>query len=167
MYLLIPVLIVLLFVRATNGEWFEGGNWLFTGIPFFYLGHYMHAHSRIITAMKGKEIILILLGYGLAYLEKTMQWHIPYIYAGSIITAAAVLCLCMNYSEIRCPSFLIKLGTQYSLPVLLFHCQIRDTLQLCLSKDTYWFPLLVVTCATVMVLAYRALMNRRKTVRIP
>ena len=158
-YCLIPFLLVMLFVAATNGKWYMGGNWLFLGIPFFFLGHFLHSHPAVIRRMKGKELPLILLGLLLAWLEQDLQLHTDYLYIGSVISAVACLCLCVNSGERACPRPLVYLGTNCSLFIMVLHCEVRDTLALFLPKQSYSFPLLVLGITIVLSAAASTLFS--------
>ena len=158
-YCLIPFLLVMLFVAATKGKWYMGGNWLFLGIPFFFLGHFLHSHPAVIRCLKGKELLLILPGFLLALIEWKLEFHTDYIYIGSVISSAACLCLCINSGERPCPRPLVYLGSNCSLFIMILHCEVRDTLALFLPKDTYSFPLLVLGITIVLSVTASALFS--------
>ena len=114
--------------QFTSVEWFVVGNFLFTGIPLFFLGHFFHAKQQIFRTMKGKEIPIILFGLFVTYLEANML-NGTYLSIGQITIASSLLCLCINNSHIK-GGFLAFLGSHCSLYVMLYHCQIRDTAQI-------------------------------------
>lgn len=160
LYYISPVLFLLLFVVATMGQWYWGGNFLFLGIPMFYLGHFIHSHQGIIDFLKGKEIIGILLGVLLSYIELKLRIHTTYIYFGSVLISVSLLCFCINNADSKCPNFLAHLGTAYSLYIMVFHCQVRDTLQLCITSDSFLFPVLVLVTTIVFSSVINAFSKR-------
>ena len=151
-YFLIPFLLLMLFIVATKGKWFMGGNWLFLGLPMFFLGHFLHSHPQIITSTKGKEYLLIITGVMLTLVENSLKIHTDYIYLGSIVMAVACLCLCINRGQDSCPSIFATIGTNYSLYIMILHCEVRDTLRIFISNQSYYFPVLVL-CVTVFLSA--------------
>lgn len=111
--------------QFTSVEWFVVGNFLFTGIPLFFLGHFFHAKQQIFRTMKGKEIPIILFGLFVTYLEANML-NGTYLSIGQITIASSLLCFCINNSNAN-GGILAFFGSRCSLYIMLYHCQIRDT----------------------------------------
>lgn len=149
-YLLSPVLFALLFYMCTAFPWYWGGNFLFLGIPLFFLGHYLHAHQTIIQSLKHKELPLMLFGIALTIIEFLAKIHSSYIFIGSVIIAISLLALCINEPETIRLTSLAKLGTSSSLHIMVFHCEIRDTLSHFVPSNTLLFPLVVLSASILL-----------------
>ena len=133
-------------------EWFVVGNFLFTGIPLFFLGHFFHAKQQIFRAMKGKEIPIILFGLFVTYLEANML-NGTYLSIGQITIVSSLLCLCINNSHIK-GGFLAFLGSHCSLYVMLYHCQIRDTAQIFVGPHPFIVALvtLIISISVAIII---------------
>lgn len=112
-------------LQFTSVDWYEIGNFLFTGIPLFFLGHFYHAKPQIFRTVKGKEVFIVLIGVLITYLECTML-RSTYLSFGQIAIASSLLCFCINNSNAN-GGILASFGSRCSLYVMLYHCQIRDT----------------------------------------
>lgn len=110
--------------QFTLVNWYEIGNYLFTGIPLFFLGYFFHEKKEIFGAAKGKEALIILIGFLTTYFEHTVLRG-TYLSIGQVTIASSLLCFCVNNSNIR-GGFLATIGS-CSLYIMLYHCQIRDT----------------------------------------
>ena len=109
--------------------WYYGGNFLFVGIPCFCTGYLLRKAQDHLRILKSKEWAAVAVGLLLTYLEYRGQGSC-YLYFGTIVVAVSVLVFCMNHEDIKCPKLLIKAGTYLSLPIIVIHCEIRDTLQI-------------------------------------
>lgn len=110
--------------QFTPVRWYEIGNFLFTGIPLFFLGYFLHEKKSFFLVAKGKEIPIMLLGFIITYLERIFLGG-TYLSIGQITIAASLLCFCVNNSNIKF-DVLAMLGS-CSLYIMLYHCQVRDT----------------------------------------
>lgn len=159
-YAFIPMLIFFLFYFATVGEWYWGGNWMLLGIPMFYLGNYIHSRPQIIALLSGKEIYLIFFGIISDLVEISLRFHTGYIYIGSIIIAFSLLCLCINNKDAKCPPLFEYLGTNCSLYIMIFHCEVRDTLRLFIPSNTLYFPIIVLAITITISLFVNTIIQR-------
>ena len=142
----------------TMKDWYYVGNALFTGIPMFLIGQHIHAHPDFVRRLKGREILLMLLGLLLTGIEFRVMNTGNYVYFGQILMAVALLCCCLNHSHKTMPRILIFLGSSCSLYIMVIHCEIRDTMALYTDKNTMFFPLIVLalSIALASLIAARA-----------
>ena len=146
--------------------WYYAGNVLLTGIPMFLLGQALRADPRLAGRIYRREPLLMLLGILLTcaeYMAKP-RGDVFYVYIGQILFAAALLCYALNRPERKAPRFAVFLGTSCTLYMMVIHCEIRDTLALFMSMNTWRFPLLVFACsdAAACAAAFICRLIRRK-----
>lgn len=139
-------------LQFTSAQWYEVGNYLFTGIPIFFLGYFFHDKPDIFRVAKGKEIPIIFIGIFITYLEYTVL-RSTYLSFGQTAIASSMLCLCINNSQIK-GGFLAFLGSRCSILVMLYHCQIRDTARIFIGPHTFrvaLFTLIVSVSVAVII----------------
>lgn len=108
-------------------NWYYSGNFLLTGLPFFFLGHQLHSHfsGRVIPVKMTKGALAF--GVVLTFAESTLLGDV-YCYIGSMITAVSLLLLCLGTENQPRLRNLSDFGRRYSVYILILHCGIRDTL---------------------------------------
>lgn len=103
-------------------------NFLFVGIPFFYMGMYLKKHEDKFTGIPTMKLYFMALS---ALLLSFIEWKItsshgayfPY-YLGTILFTLTVYVFCMNNS-IKNQNMLTKLGQEYALYIYLLHPIVR------------------------------------------
>ena len=73
-----------------NVPWFYYGNFFFTGLPLFLLGHWLHKIYEKLPANPSLWCILFFVGVGLTFAEAAVKPD-GYCFAGSILMAVALL----------------------------------------------------------------------------
>ena len=155
LYYLIPLLLLtgIYICEFSDLPWYYGGNYLFVGLPMFMLGHFLRTKQDKLLRLKDKEWIIILTGVLITSCEYRIQGS-RYLYSGSIVIAVAVLLFCINHGTMRCPQTLAAAGSFLSLPVIVVHCEVRDTLQILFSFGRYMLPIMVLLISLAIAILY-------------
>ena len=160
-YMLMPLLLAggIYICEFTELPWYYGGNFLFTGLPVFFLGYILRLYHEQLIRFKSKEWIFITAGVISTLLEhRYLGDH--YLYIGAIITSVFLFIFCINHEQMNCPPFFVSAGTFLSLPIIVIHCQVRDSLRIIRDFGPYGLPLLVLACSTVLAIVYNTLKIR-------
>lgn len=159
-YILSAILFLIGYMAYHTGkyEWYHVGNFLFMGIPVFFFGHYLRSNSMIISFFKGYEPIMLFLSVLLTYFE---VHALPgtFITIGQLLFAVVLLFFCINNDKKQSRA-LATLGTQCSMFVMIYHCQIRDTAKLFVSSQSYLFPLVVLALSTSLGILITEVLRR-------
>lgn len=129
-----------------NKPWYFVGNFLFTGIPLFFLGHMLHSKSRMLVLFSKYPFVVLCIGFVTTYFE-THLLHGTYMTIGQALVAVALLFICVNNRHKNIGT-LSMLGSECSMFVMIYHCQIRDTISLIIDKSSWRFPLIVLMFTT-------------------
>lgn len=141
-YLLIPLLMLGHFWReeATvfTGEFYktmEFRNYLYTGFPFFMLGHWIHSRKREPSRELEKSQIAvlwsgILVGSVLSIAEY-FKYGLMELFVGSVILSVSVFLLAVSAGERCVPgtryrNILAEIGSKYAFFIYLFHLAVAD-----------------------------------------
>ena len=143
-----------------NKPWYFVGNFLFTGIPLFFLGHMLHSKFHMFVLFFKKPLIVIGIGVVTTYAE-THLLHGTYMTIGQVLVAVALLFICVNNSH-KNMGTLAMLGSECSMFVMIYHCQIRDTVSLIINKYSWRFPLIVLVFTTSLGILYSQLKSISK-----
>ena len=157
-----PLLLVggIIVSEFSSLPWYYGGNFLLLGIPMFCIGYYLRTKQRVIRALKSREWMFITAGAVLTYLEFRWQGS-RYLYVGAIVIAVSVFVFCINHEDAHCPALLTTAGSILSLPMIVIHCEIRDTLQIFFpALGGYGLPLLVLVLSIVLSYGFRKIWRR-------
>lgn len=141
-YLLIPVLLVLLFRMEAANITAKGTyrprvyrNYLYTGFPFFMLGHLIH---RMEPAWKKRMSVwvpgeLIILGAGMSIAE---YWRagVQELFVGSVFLAAGIFLASVKNPGKEVPKWLAEIGRRDAFFIYLFHLAIAD-----MWMDLVWY----------------------------
>lgn len=110
-------------------SWYYSGNFLLTGLPFFFLGYQLHSYYSGKKIPVNKLMALPAVGLLLTYVESSHLGDV-YCYIGSMITAVSLLLLCLGAENQPLLNNLSDFGRRYSVYILILHCGIRDTLNI-------------------------------------
>ena len=143
--------------------WYYGGNFLFLGLPVFLLGYRLREVQQKLIKWKEKEWLCILAAAAITITER-MLFGSRYLYFGAVLLAVSVFVFCINHETLKCPKLLVKAGTMLSLPMIVIHCEVRDTLQLLTKLNNYALPLLVLVISLLLSVVYQKKIRRRISV---
>ena len=141
-YFLIPVLFIagvalkeiIYYVKPASEILREGyscRNFLFFGLPFFMLGHYIKANEeKLINKLSNSVLIaMILLGTAEAALVGSLHAQ-KSVYIGSFVAVFALFVFAIkNEDSIKTPH-LSSWGEKYSLYIYIIHILIRDAINI-------------------------------------
>ena len=163
-YLFIGLYFVGYFLIHFAGKaWYYSGNFLFTGIPMLLIGRTLHQNAKIVCFVKGHEIWMVILGVLLTYIELVKLPSNEYTFIGQVLVAISLLCYSINNAEKKFMSVIVKSGTYYSLYIMVFHCEIRDTLSIFWKNTTSaFFPIVVFSLSYLLAFV---LFRIRMTIR--
>jgi len=155
MKVLIPLLLAAnLYISEINSlTWYWAGNWLLTGIPFFFIGYFMREWDET-HRPAGKKLALPLMAAGIAitFIEIPFGGDNVYLYAGTIITTVALYHFAAHFAG-RVPGALVHFGRAYSQKIFIIHCMIYNILLAILgstAKNTvlqWMMPVIVAVIA--------------------
>lgn len=135
----IPAVPGLLMVNVLLGAftelpWFCYGNFLFTGLPFFLMGHWLHKHYERLP--KTPSVWLCVLGAGvLLSLAEACLNRPAYCSVGSICMAVALLLFAVNHNKKVANQRVIRALQRYSVYIFVVHCGVRDMILAFLDRQ--------------------------------
>lgn len=131
-YILIPVLLAInIGISEFSGlDWYFAGNFLFTGIPFFLLGNYLHSINIAKKNLSTPFLISCAL-IGLLSVGIETQFHtLAFCYIGTVIMALFLFVFAIHNPNIRIPNFMIRFGEHYSMLIFIIHCGVINIVNL-------------------------------------
>lgn len=138
LYFLIPVLFLAGVVLREIPEFFENTpdimdksylcrNWLFVGLPFFMLGHFIKANEENLTAKLSNPVLSVIMVVSTAEAVAADMLHVQKsLYLGTFFAVFALFVFAVkNEDRIHAPR-LAAAGAKYSFYVYLIHIIVRD-----------------------------------------
>jgi hypothetical protein len=131
----IPVLLIANFALANFMDlpWFYYGNFLFTGLPLFLLGHWLHRVHEKLPANPVIWCYVFCAGIVLTFAEVVIMGD-GYCFIGSIVMAVALLLFSVNYTYEARNTALLNILKRFSTYIFIIHCGIRDIFQAFLNR---------------------------------
>lgn len=133
-YIMIPVLLA-------GHIWMDGGrflfgneyrvmefrNFLFTGLPFFMLGHFIHRNEEILRKRLSGFLCLsfVFLGAAVTIAEFFMIGRME-LYIGSIFMSVGIFLFAVFCSNLSVPAFLERVGEKYTLIIYILHPAVKE-----------------------------------------
>ena len=144
-----PGLIVVTILCGEFAElpWYLYGNFLFTGLPCFAIGHLLHKYEEGISHISRKKwIAAFVLGLLLTWFEACATKE-AFCYFGSVLLAVSLLMICVGSSGSHLPR-ITQAVHKYATAVFVVHCGIRDVVKAALWRwdmecSNYLFPFVV------------------------
>ena len=139
-YVMIPVLLMIHFGMEEFSPYFgeefrvmQFRNYLFTGFPFFMLGHLIHGHQkRLEQYFKGKNEIflygMIIFG-GISSLLEYRYFEKQELFLGSVCMAACLFMIALLKKDAKTSEALVTAGQKYAFFIYLFHLCAADILK--------------------------------------
>lgn len=151
-FVFIPVLLTVNSALGafTNLPWFCYGNFLFTGLPFFLLGHLLHKNDSKLTNQKTVWVCAFLLGVVLTFVQALINPDL-YCYVGSILMAVSLLIVAVNCEYIAPNQTHLNTLKRYSVYIFVIHCGIRDVLRELLNRHQIAYSEYVFVGAIILL----------------
>lgn len=133
-YFLIPVLLTVhvwmdegRFLLENSFRVMEFRNYLFTGLPFFLLGHLIHRQQEILKKRLSGFLclLLVLLGALITITEFFMIGRME-LYIGSIFMSAGIFLFAVLCPGLSVPAFLERVGENDTLYIYILHLAVNE-----------------------------------------
>lgn len=145
MYFLIPVLFVAGVVLREILEFAENPpqimtkayfyrNWLFVGLPFFMLGHFIRVNEeKLKNKFSDAALVVIMLVATAESVAVELMHTQKSLYIGTFFAVSALFVLCLKKEGSVKTGKLAVYGAEYSLYVYIFHIMVRNVCDKILS----------------------------------
>ncbi len=131
--------------------WYFAGNWLLTGVPFFFTGYFMRDWMEKHKMMKiRQDLLLMIIGVAITVFEIPRGGDNVFLYIGTIITVIPLYHFAACFKG-NVPEALVRFGSGYSQKIFIIHCMVYNLL-LALAKDAAMIPV-VQWCMPFAVIA--------------
>ena len=108
-------------------------NYLFTGFPFFMLGHLIRRHQEKLEAwFAGKKVFLLYgmaAGGGIASLLEYRYFGKLELFLGSVFMAVGLFLIAIMGKNRKVPGLPVAIGQKYAFFIYLFHLCVADILK--------------------------------------
>lgn len=139
-------------------------NWLFVGLPFFMLGHYIRTNEKRFTSKLSDAFLLVVMLVATAEAVAADLLHAQKsLYIGTFFAVAALFVLALKAEDKFRVPFLSKMGAEYSLYIYIFHIFVKNVIEkigkLDFTKDMVAavrpvFPLIVFAVTLIVSVTY-------------
>lgn len=160
--MIVPILLFHLGVRyflVLNGVSFGTvyfQNWLLNGIPFFFLGHWFHAHyDAVVGRCKDHSLLIVCLGgIVLANVEAQIVNYMSF-YFGTILQVVSLFIFALRNPEQKVWGWLAKIGEKDCFFVYVAHPIVGGIIGMLASglKETVLYPYLFAAAVAVVCVA--------------
>ena len=194
-YLAIPVLLVgnlirgnysLLFWEKDYCHIYYARNFLYCGIPFFWLGCWFGERKEKLAAyLNKKRMALLLIGVPVfwkmslmerKWLEKRNVLGSEEEYAGTILMAICIFLFFIGWQKVYVENdftrALAKIGKEYSMYIYIFHYAVLQALSQCLNdkkspvaKGYQQYGMIFIFVVTVILVAFFVRTKRAKRIK--
>ena len=141
-YVLIPVLLLIHFGMEEFSTFLfpekhfrvmQFRNYLFTGFPFFMLGHLIHRHQEKLEAwFAGKKVLLLygmVAGGVIVSLLEYRYFGKQELFMGSVLMAVGLFLIAIMGKSRKVPGLPVAIGQKYAFFIYLFHLCVADILK--------------------------------------
>ncbi len=194
-YLAIPVLLVgnlirgnysLLFWKKDYCHIYYARNFLYCGLPFFWLGCWFGERKEKLAAyLNKKRMALLLIGVPVfwkmslmerKWLEKRNVLGSEEEYAGTILMAICIFLFFIGWQKVYVENdftrALAKIGKEYSMYIYIFHYAVLQALSQCLNdkkspvaKGYQQYGMIFIFVVTVILVAFFVRTKRAKRIK--
>lgn len=112
-------------------------NWIFDGLPFFYMGQFIHRHEgKFMSAItKGRSVLLLLLSVAAMWLEGTIMLRLGQSVSRTFFIAIlplsfSVFMMLLNFPNIGRGTFIARYARDASMIVYIIHHMVEDVIKL-------------------------------------
>lgn len=128
-------------------------NWLLNGIPFFFLGHWIHAHrDQIVSRCKDRSLLIVCLGgIVLANVEAQIMGYMSF-YFGTILQVVSLFIFALRNPEQKVCRWLAKIGEKDCFFVYIAHPIVGGVIGMLAGglKETVLYPYLFAAIVVVV-----------------
>ncbi|MCH5188898.1 MAG: acyltransferase [Oscillospiraceae bacterium] len=151
-------------------------NWIFDGLPFFYMGQFIHRHeSKFLSVItKGRGILLLVLSAAAMWLEGTIMLRLGLsvsrtFFISLLPLSFSVFMLLLNFPDIGKGTFIARYARDASMIVYIIHHMVEDGIKLAAESlcgvkmyqhSTIRF-ILIFTISTAIGIVYAMLAEKR------
>lgn len=162
-YAAVPVLLIagVILNMVVLAPWYYTGNWLLTGLPFFFLGHFIASRKLHIAHPEW----LILPGAALCCLEALRNSEV-YCGLGAIMLSISLLLTCLTYPEGKVPEALVRFGQRSSVILFIIHCGVRDYVKLLLPASMPLYSILLPVTVLALSAALSLFISRAHHIHV-
>lgn len=170
--MIIPILLFHLGVRyffvlqgvSFGSVYFQ--NWLLNGVPFFFLGHWLHAHhDAIVSQFSNLSLVMICLGgITLANTETQIVGYMSF-YFGTILQVVSLFILALRNPERKVCGWLARIGEKDCFFVYIAHPIIGDLIGMLAGalKETVLYPYLIAAVVAAICVVLSRCVGKMKT----
>lgn len=140
-------------------------NWLLNGIPFFFLGHWLHQnHDTIVQRFSNCKLLLIcLMGIVLANVEAHIVGDMSF-YFGTILQVVSLFIFALRNPDVKVCSWLAKIGEKDCFFVYIAHPIVGELVGMLSGdlRDMFLYPYLFAAVVTIICVCVSRGMDRIK-----
>lgn len=139
-------------------KWYR--NFLFTGFPFFMLGHYLHKKEKEIQLIKNKKIPLLiaLLGGAMILLESWLVGN-ALLYIGNVVFVTGFYLFAIQNSLCKKGSLMGKIGSKLYLYIYISQVAVIEVMDKLAGRVVFFEGTMGLYVKPVLVLAVVVLLS--------
>lgn len=138
-----------------NYEWFIFGNWIFTGIPFYYLGIYFKKNEEKLKNINiPLNVVLIVFGFLLVIIQYYLTNKVVYYCLGNIVFLVPIFSYACRNKNNEKTNLLSFIGENLSLYIFIVHLVFINLVNFVIKNDSniiIIFKLLIVILISLIV----------------
>lgn len=169
--MIVPILLFHLGVRyllvlsgvSFGGVYFQ--NWLLNGIPFFFLGHWIHAHhDQLVKRCKDRSLLIVCVGgIVLANIEAQIVGYMSF-YFGTILQVISLFIFALRNPEKKVCGWLAEIGEKDCFFVYIAHPIVGGVINMLAGglKETVLYPYLFAAVVAVVCVVLSRCVDRSK-----
>lgn len=169
--LVLPILLFHLVVRyyfTLKGVTFGGvyfQNWLLNGVPFFFLGHWLHQnYDMVIFRFSNRKLLLICLsGIVMANVEAYFVGYMSF-YFGTILQVVSLFILALRNPDKKVCGWIAKIGEKDCFFVYIAHPIVGGLVGMLAGnfRNTFIYPYLLAAVVAVICICMSRMLDRLK-----
>lgn len=121
------IIISIIFMQTHTNKIYLIRNFIFIGLPFFYIGNYIR-RTEISSKIKNKSLIVIMI-ISIIMLFIEAKLYISEMYIGNVIFAISVFIFSIKNPNIKL-KILEIIGDKYSLYMYILHPMLKDIINI-------------------------------------
>lgn len=139
-------------------------NWIFTGLPFFMLGYWIHCRENVIRKHMNRKVLYlgVICGIFLTIMEYFRVGK-QELFIGTVISVCCLFIWCVLSQDIMLPGWLTETGRNDAFLIYLLHPAVweawKDTVGVMGVTGEFWFvwsaPVLVCIFTTILAESVR------------
>lgn len=168
----IKLIIDMLLIKFKIFNGYQTRNWLFVGLPFFFLGDFIKEREYSVLKIDNKKIYIGLIISSLTLIIERIVFKVLFSTSLQVFTSIYFICLllflwCIN-NQNKTISIIEKIGIEYSLDIYLWHILIiyllrNIVIEYCgVQINVYILPVFVI----IISITFAALKNKLNKNRI-